>query len=340
MNKEKATIHDISKALNIDSSTVSRALNHSPLVSKKTRDLVFQKAQELGYQKNSLASNLRTNKTQTIAIVLPRISRHFFSTVIAGIEETAHEAGYNVIICQSLDSIEREKKIMATLISNRVDGVIISISMETTHYEHLEAYKKLEKPIIFFDRPCYLPHCSNINIDNAHASFMATEHLIFQGCKHIAHFSGSQNIALYRQRKNGYLAALKKHGLELNEQHIFESNLSEEDGVASAKKILALKNIDGLVSSNDTAAISAMQYFKSQGIKIPEDIAVVGFNNDPISAVIEPSLTTINQPAFDIGNMASTLLLNQIANKSFAAEAQSTILNSELIIRNSSKRSE
>jgi LacI family transcriptional regulator len=338
MKKEKATIHDISKALNIDSSTVSRALNDSPRVSKKTKDTILKKAKELGYQKNSLASNLRTSKTNTIAVILPRISRHFFSTVIAGIEETAYEAGYNVIICQSLDTIDRERKIMSTLISNRVDGVIISISMETTNYEHLEAYKNLGYPIIFFDRPCDLQNCTNINIDNFHASFMATEHLIFQGCKHIAHFSGSQNIELYRQRKNGYLAALGKHHLEVNDNYIFESTLSEEDGIKSAKKILELKRIDGLISANDTAAISAMQYFKSQGIKIPEDIAVAGFNNDPISPVIEPSLTTINQPAFEIGKMASTLLLEQIENKSLSLEAQSTVLNSELIIRNSSRK--
>lgn len=338
MKKEKATIHDISKALNIDSSTVSRALNDSPRVSKKTKDTILKKAKELGYQKNSLASNLRTNKTNTIAVVLPRISRHFFSTVIAGIEETAYEAGYNVIICQSLDTIDRERKIMSTLISNRVDGIIISISMETTSYEHLEAYKNLGYPIVFFDRPCGLKNCSNININNFHASFMITEHLIFQGCKHIAHFSGLQNIELYRQRKNGYLAALKKHQIEINNHYIFESNLSEEDGIKSAKKILELNHIDGLVSANDTAAISAMQYFKSQGIKIPEDIAVAGFNNDPISAVIEPSLTTINQPAFEIGKKASVLLLEQIENKSYSTVLQSTVLNSELIIRNSSRK--
>ena len=338
MNKEKATIHDISKSLGIDSSTVSRALNDSPRVSKKTKDLIIQKAKELGYQRNSLASNLRTNKTNTIAVVLPRISRHFFSTVIAGIEETAYLAGYNVIICQTLDALDREKKIIASLISNRVDGIIISISMETTNYEHLEAYKQLGNPIVFIDRPCSLPNCSNINIDNFHASFMTTEHLIFQGCKHIAHFSGSQNIELYRQRKNGYLAALKKHHIPINNHYIFESNLSEEDGVNMAKNILELNTIDGIISANDTAAISAMQYLKSQGVKIPEDIAVTGFNNDPISAVIEPSLTTINQPAFEIGNMSSTILIEQIENKTIHAKSKSKLLNSELIIRNSSRK--
>ncbi|MFB9056477.1 LacI family DNA-binding transcriptional regulator [Mariniflexile ostreae] len=338
MKKERATIHDISKALGIDSSTVSRALNDSPRVSQKTKGLIIKKAKELGYQRNSLASNLRTNKTHTIAVVIPRISRYFFSTVIAGIEETAHEAGYNVLICQSLDSIDREKKIMSTLISNRVDGIIISISMETTDYKHLEAYQSLEKPIIFFDRPCFLKNCSNITIDNVHASFMATEHLISQGCTRIAHLSGSQKIELYRQRQKGYMAALKKHNLEANAKHIFESGLSEEDGMASAKKILELKGIDGVVSANDTAAISAMKYFKTQGVKVPEDIAVVGFNNDPISAIIEPSLTTIHQPAFEIGKMASRTLLEQMTDNLKEQQISSTLLDSELIIRSSSQK--
>ncbi|WP_282080405.1 LacI family DNA-binding transcriptional regulator [Aquimarina algiphila] len=338
MKDGKTTIHDISKALDIDSSTVSRALNNSPRVSKKTKEKIVRKAEELGYQRNRLASNLRTNRTFTIAIVLPRISRHFFATVIAGIEETAYEAGYNVIICQSLDDLEREKKIISSLISNRVDGILISISMETKKYEHLESYKNLGKPIVFFDRPCPLHDCINVHIDNFKASFDATEHLILNGRKRIVYFSGSQDIELYRQRKKGYIAALNKYNIKVNNNYIFESNLSEQDGVKSAKNTLKFKNIDAIHSANDTAAISAMKYLKSIGIKIPEDIAIVGFNNDPISAVIEPSLTTINQPAFKIGQIASRYLFKQIENKPIDAKNQSKFLGAKLIIRNSSKQ--
>jgi len=335
MKNNKVTIHDISKALNIDSSTVSRALNDSPRVSKKTREKIANKANELGYQRNSLASNLRTNRTNTIGVIVPRISRHFFARVIAGIEETAYEAGYNVMICQSLESFDREKKLMGTLHSNRVDGVLISISMQTTTYDHLQVYKNHAGPIVFFDRPCDLPNCSNINIDDFQASFDATQHLITKGCKHIAHFSGPQEVKLYRNRKKGYLAALEKNNIKSNESYIIESRLTESDGVASAKKIVELNNIDGLYSANDTAAISAIQYLKSQGIRTPEDIAVVGFNNDPISAVIEPSLTTIDQPNFEMGKIASTLLLDQIKNKTENEENQSKVLTSQLVVRNS-----
>lgn len=337
MNQKKVTIHDISRVLGIDSSTVSRALNDSDRVTKKTKELILNKAKELGYQRNILASNLRTNKTQTIAIVLPRISRYFFATVIAGIEETAQEKGFNVVICQSLDSYEREKKIIHNLISNRVDGILISIAMETTNYEHLESFQSLGNPIVFFDRPCHLDNSVNITIDNYTTSFKATEHLILKGCKHIAHFSGKQNIDLYKQRKEGYLGALQKYQIPIDENLIFESNLSEEDGVIMAKKMLENPEIDGLYSSNDTAAISAIQYLKTQGKKIPQDIAVVGFNNDPIAAIIEPSLTTVNQPGFEIGKIAANQLILQIENKT--SQNNSLILNSELIIRDSSNRS-
>ncbi len=335
MSFNKITIHDISKALEIDSSTVSRALNDSPRVSKKTKAKILAKAEELGYQRNSLASNLRTKKTNTIGVVVPRISRNFFSTVIAGIEETAHEKGYNVVICQSLESLEREQKIAETLLSNRVDGLLISISMQTTSYNHLKPFKAYGAPIVFYDRPCSFESSSSVSIDDIDASFKATEHLILQGCKNIVHFGGPQEIKLYQNRKKGYQNALEKHGLDYAEDYFFSTKLSEKDGIAMAKKVLALGNVDGIYSANDTAAISAIQYLKSQGVNIPKDIAVVGFNNDPISAVIEPSLTTINQPDFEMGQKATTILINEIENN--AKPVESIVLVSELIIRDSSK---
>lgn len=338
MKKTKITIHDISKALNIDSSTVSRALNNSPRVSKKTKEKISRKANELGYQRNSLASNLRTNKTNTIGVIVPRISRNFFSSVISGIEEMAYESGYNVVICQSLDTLEREIKLMGTLLANRVDGVLISISMETTKYDHLQAYLNNDSPIVFFDRPCSLANCSNVTIDDYKASYEATEHLISKGCKHIVHFSGPQEIELYRNRKNGYTDALKDNHISINDAYCIESNLSEKDGITSAKKVLALKKIDGIYAANDTSAIAAIKYLKTCGIQIPKEIAVVGFNNDPISEVIEPTLTTVNQPDFQIGKIATELLIEQIQEKLTPTIKKSILLDSELIVRNSTKK--
>lgn len=334
--KKKTTIHDISKALKINSSTVSRALNNSPRVSQKTKDLIQKKAIELGYQKNILASNLRTNKTNTIGIIVPRISRTFFSSVISGIEETAYKSGYNVVIGQSLENFEREKELVATFLSNRVDGLLISVSMDTTSLEHLKNFKNNGGPIVFFDRPVAMLDTPSINIDDFEASYRATEHLIKNGCKNIVHFSGFQKIELYKRRMEGYAAALRDHNIEVRKDYIIESQLSENDGIKLAEHVLKLPKVDGVYSSNDTAAISALQHFKKNGLKIPENIAIVGFNNDPISGVIEPGLTTVNQPDVEMGIIASSLLIELIKKTIESPEQHSKTLGTELIIRNSS----
>lgn len=333
MKNGKITIHDISKELGIDSSTVSRALNDSPRVTQKTKDKILEKALALGYQRNSLASKLRTNKTNTIGVIVPRISRHFFSTVISGIEETAFDAGYDVIICQSLEDVNREKKLIETLLSNRVDGILISVSMQTVDADYL---KTNDIPLIFFDRPYNVTENTNVIIDDYKASFEATEHLILTGCKNIAHFSGPQELELYRRRKNGYIDAMKSHNLDMKSEYIIESKLMYEDGEENAKNLLKLPEVDGVFSANDTAAISAMLYLKKQGVKIPEDIAFVGFSNEPISSVIEPSLTTVNQRDFEMGKVATSLLFEQIENKGAIKKGQTEILKPALIIRKSS----
>lgn len=339
MGNSKITIHDIARELNIDSSTVSRALSNNARVTQKTKDKVNAKALELGYQRNLLASNLRNNKTNTIGVIVPRISRHFFSSAIAGIEETAYEAGYNVTISQSLEQLEREQKIARTFSANRVDGVLISISMETKDNDYLKVFKNSGTPLVFFDRHIEIPGNSNVLIDDFQGGLDATEHLILQGCKKIAHFSGPQELEIYKNRFNGYRAALEKHNIPLDENLIISSKLMETDGIESAKKILSLNiPVDGIFSANDTAAISALQYLKEQSIRIPEDIAIVGFSNEPISSVIEPSLTTIDQPGFEMGKIATNLLLTQIKDKQRLTGPETIVLKPILIKRNSSKR--
>lgn len=338
MKNGKITIHDISKALEIDSSTVSRALNDSPRVKQKTKQKIIDKALELGYQRNSLASKLRTNRTNTIGVIVPRIARPFFASVIAGIEETAYDAGYDVIICQSLEDLERENKLIETLFSNRVEGILISISMETIDYSHFEKYKKQGLPFVFFDRPCNEKENTNVIINDFEAGFNATEHLIEKGCRNIVHFSGPQTLGLYKNRLDGYISALKKNNIKINPDYIIESRLMKEDGIKNAKKILNLPEVDAVFSANDTAAISAMQYLKTKGVSIPEDIAFVGFSNEPISAVIEPSLTTVSQNDFEMGRIASTLLFEKINSKTNKNKNLTKILDGELIVRNSSNR--
>ncbi len=338
MKKNTPTIHDISKALGIDSSTVSRALSNSTRVTAKTKDKILKKAIELGYQKNTLASKLRTRKTNTIGVIVPRISRHFFASVISGIEETAYDSGYDVIICQSLDNIEREKQLIQTMHSNRVDGVLVSVSMETNNSAHFNEYKKDGFPIVFFDRPFMLKENINVIIDDYKASFEATEHMIEIGCKEIVHLRGPKTSELYNRRELGYKDALKNNGLDIDDNYILESRLMKEDGFELANKIVSLGNIDGVFAANDTVAISTMQYLKEKGCNIPRDMAFVGFSNEPISAVIEPSLTTVRQADVEMGKVASLLLFELIKNNTNKINNQVTILEPNLIIRNSTSK--
>jgi LacI family transcriptional regulator len=339
MDNNEITIHDIAQILGINSSTVSRALNDSPRVAKKTKEKIISKANEIGYQRNHLASNLRKSKTFTLGVIVPRISRQFFSSVIAGIEETAFKFDYNVIICQSLESLEREQSIVNTLLANRVDGVLISISMETKNYDHLKGLKKRNIPTIFFDRHCNIPGNSNVVIDDFEAAFNATEHLILKKCKEISHFAGPQNLEIYRNRFKGYKAALEKHNLPFREELVITSKLMEKEGSENAKKMLDLPyKVDGLFCANDVVAISAIQYLKKQGIKIPEDIAIVGFSNESISSVIEPALTTVNQPGLEIGITATNLLLEKIMDESKKLVSETIIVKTNLIERKSTMR--
>ncbi|MGS2762581.1 LacI family DNA-binding transcriptional regulator [Sinomicrobium sp. M5D2P9] len=340
MKKGKPTIHEIARVLNINSSTVSRALNNSNRVTQKTKEKVWAKAEELGYQRNLLASNLRRNQTNTIGVVVPRISRHFFSSAIAGIEEAAFISGFNVIICQSLEKLDREQRIVKNLVANRVDGILISVSMETTESGHLQYLQDNGTPLVFFDRHCKnMPNASKVLINDFQAAYDAVTHLIAKGCKKIAHFSGPQELEIYKNRLKGYKKALKDHHIAYNPKIVLTSTLMESDGSASIKKILQdHPDLDGIFSANDVSAIGAVKYLKKIGKKIPEDVAIVGFSNEPSSEVIEPSLTTVDQSAFEIGKIACDLLVSNIQNDEAGLSNQTIILNPSLLERGSSDK--
>ncbi|MEO9968153.1 MAG: LacI family DNA-binding transcriptional regulator [Reichenbachiella sp.] len=308
---------------------------NNPRVTKKTRDLIQAKAKELGYFRNTLASNLRSQKTRTIGVIVPHISRYFLSTVIAGIEEVAFENDYRVIICQSLDQLEREKQLTDTLLSSQVDGIIMSISMETNQYEHLEKIETQKTPIVFFDRKCEAIPANNILIDDFARAFEATEHLILSGRKRIVHFTGSENVSIYQDRLKGYKEALHKHNITEDPTLIYKSSLKPADGKILARQILELKEIpDAIFSANDLAAISCMQELQESGVKIPHDIAIVGFSNEPLGAYTSPSLSSVNQNPLEMGKIATQTLLHQIENPDVVQETK--LLDSSLILRNSS----
>jgi len=331
------TIHDIARELKISASTVSRALNDNPRISLKTREKIKAVADSLGYRPNTLASNLRNKKSNTIGIVVPLINRHFFSSVISGVEDIAYKAGYNVVISQSNDLANKEIEIVHSMFTNRVDGLIISIAMQTETFDHLKLFRKKHIPLVFFDRAVPEIETDKIVVDDYAGGFMVTKHLIDQGYQRIGHLAGPQNLMTYLDRKNGYLDALKQNGILFDESLVIENQLTSEEGSVAAQQLISLTNPpDAIFCGNDTTALSVMIYLRDKGFRIPQDIGIVGFSNEPFSKVVSPSISTIAQPGFEMGQKAAELIIRKIENKE--RTYQTIVLPTELIIRESSNR--
>lgn len=338
MNKiSEPTIHDIARELNISASTVSRALNDNPRISIKTKEKIKAVAKSLGYQPNTLASNLRNKKSNTIGIVVPLINRHFFSSVISGAEDVAFKAGYNVVISQSNDLAAKEISIVQSMFSNRVDGLIISIAMQTNTCEHLKIFGRKNIPLVFFDRVVPEIETDKIVVDDFAGGFRVTQHLIDQGYQRIGHLAGPQNLMTYFDRKNGYIEALRKNNIQYDESLLVINSLTSDEGIAAVDHLINLPNPpDAIFCGNDTTALSAMIHLRDKGIRIPQDIGIVGFSNEPFSRVVSPSISTIAQPGFEMGQKAAELIIQKIENKE--RTFQTIILPTELIIRESSSR--
>lgn len=335
--KSEPTIHDIARELKISASTVSRALQNNPRISVKTREKIISLAESMGYRPNIMASNLRNKRSNTIGIVVPLINRYFFSAVISGVEEVAFKAGYTVMISQSNDLANKEISIVHSMFANRVDGLIISIAMQPTNYEHLKIFRKKNIPLVFFDRTVAEIDTNKIVVDDFMGGFRVTQHLIEQGYKRIGHMAGPQNLQTYMDRKNGYIDALTKNGIIYDESLVVTNSLTSEDGINAVQYLINLPNPpDAIFCGNDTTALSSMIYLRDKGIRIPEDFGIVGFSNEPFSRVVSPSISTIAQPGFLMGQKAAELILNQIAHKE--RSFKTLILPTELIVRESSSR--
>ncbi|WP_445733374.1 LacI family DNA-binding transcriptional regulator [Mariniflexile sp.] len=340
MKNTRITLKDLAKDLNLSASTISRALGNHPAISASTKKKVQKKAEELGFVPNSIASSFRKKKTQTIGVIVPRIDIHFHSLVISGIEEFAYNNGYNVTIFQSKDLLKREKEIVKILQNKMVDGIIVCLGIETKSCDHFKKINKLGIPLVFYDRVPTDFDANKIVINDFESAYLATEHLIKNGCKRIGHISGSQTTNIFKARLEGYKAALKKHNLPIEASLIlFTNNLSYEEGVQCAEKYLAIsEKPDGIFCANDYTAVSVIQVFRKAEIKIPEEVAIVGFSNYPISKIIEPHLTTINDRAFQMGEAATKLLIRQIEEKDDSITSETITLKTELIVRESSTR--
>ncbi|MEJ7780599.1 MAG: LacI family DNA-binding transcriptional regulator [Daejeonella sp.] len=338
---KEVTIYDIAAELNISAGTVSRGLKDHPAISKKTKKRINDTAEVMGYRFNSFASNLRSKRTNTIGVIIPRMNSNFMSSVLAGMEKVANEASYNLIISQSLESAQKEVINVKTMFNNRVDGLMVSLAYDTSDATHFDILLRKGIPLLFFDRILEHPLCTNIIIDNKKAGYEATKHLIGQGCKNIIHITGPLARNVYAERLSGYQSALRDFGLEFNEADVMITKLDEQAGIDVAAKIINMGHRpDGVFAANDTCAVSCMSFLINSGIRIPEDIAFIGFNNDPISRVIEPNLSTINYPGFEMGEIAARKLISHLNNSANINVTDSIILRSELIVRPSSLRSE
>lgn len=334
----KFTILDIARELNITPSTVSRALNDHPRISDETKYLVKNVANKMHYQPNHIASALRKGRTQTIGVIVPMADRSFFSSVIRGIEDEADKAGYNVMICQSNDSYEAEKRDIIALLRAQVDAIVVSIARETTDYQHFIDLKKRGVPLILFDRVQDQLGVSTVTIDDYNGAFIATKHLIEQGCRHIATIAGPQHINIYRERLRGYRDALQAHQQQADESHIVIGTSKIESGRQWAEQILNSALMpDAIFCASDYSALGAMQVLKEKGLNIPNDVALVGFANEPFTSFIEPSLTSIDQKPREMGEIIARLCLEQLLHKKNTL-IRKTILNAELVIRKSSMR--
>jgi len=340
MNKpeKEVTIYDIAKKLNISAATVSRGLQDRPGTNKDTKKRILEAAAEMGYHSNSIASNLRNKRSNIIGVIVPRLNSVFMSQVIAGIEKEVSNASFTLIISQSLESMKKEISNSAAMYSNRIDGLLVSLAYDTVNIDHFEKFTKRGIPVIFFDRIYDNKKYPAIYIDNYQAAYEVTAHLLKQGCKRIVHLTGSQLQNVYADRFKGYKQALADHHIPFDEQLVIVSGLNAADGVEAGEQILKMAQLpDGVFAANDQCAVSCMQVLKKAGLKIPQDIAFAGFNNDPLTCIIEPNLTTINYKGYEMGQASAKLLMDLMYNKG-AHATDHVVLNHELIIRESSLR--
>jgi LacI family transcriptional regulator len=335
--KTQITIKDIAKALNISISTVSRALQDHPDISKKTKEIVNQYAKEHHYRPNAIALSLKTKRTNIIGVIVPEIVHHFFSSVFAGIEYTANKNGLSVIICQTSEDYEKEVKSLETLQSARVCGVIASLSKSTTNFEHYKDLMDENIPLVFFDRICTELKTDRVVTDDYNGAYMAVEHLIKTGCKRIAFFSAPSNMEISKNRENGYTDALRSHSLPVDRSLIFECD-SKEKAIALTPEVLKMENRpDAIFCINDDTASGVLYAAKRSGFSIPEDISICGFGDGEVAKACDPALTTIEQNGYDMGVKACTLLVYRIKNGNTMREVNHSVIRTSLVVRESTK---
>ena len=335
----QVTIKDLARHLNISVATVSRAMRDMPEIKAETRDAVLKLAKEWDYQPNLLATNLVKNRTKTIGVIVPDLAYHFFASVIKGIEEEAIARGYSLLLTQTSELYERELTNVQNLSRGQVEGFIVSISQETTDFEHLKRLQRKGIPLVFFDRDADEIDVSKVMVDNVGAAYEATKHLIENGSKRIAFLAGPSNVTVSNLRQSGYEKAIQDAGLDLDKSLVVHGNYNLLQAIKLTNELFELENPpDGLVVVSDRLAVGAIAALRKKNIRIPEDVAIVSFNDEPICTIVTPTLSSVAQPTFEMGKMAITLLINQIENPVSADKPEVIVFKTELKIRESSLR--
>jgi DNA-binding LacI/PurR family transcriptional regulator len=334
---KQATIKDIAKQLNISLSTVSRALRNASDVKIETRKAVLALAEELKYEPNRLAISLRERQTHTIGVIVPNLD-YVLSLMVRGIDEAALEAGYTVMVCQSNESFGREIVNTKRLLDSLVDGFIISVSSETKSFEHFKKITERNLPLVVFDRVTPDLAAPMVHIDNEEGGFLATEHLIEQGYKRIAILAGPKNLVISNLRMAGYLSALKKNKIKKDDALIIHCDFNQAYAYNATKDLLDMKKRpDAIFTISDRMAMGAMLAIKEYGLKMPKDIGLVGFNNEPVTSLVTPQISSVDMPAFEMGKAAAKLFIENIHNKE-NTHHEEIILRPKLLIRASSQR--
>jgi LacI family transcriptional regulator len=338
----KITIHDIAYELGLNASTVSRALADNPVVSQKTRDLVQAKAAELNYQPNRIAAALRRGRSDILGVIVPALDRAFFGKVIRGIEEKADKAGFHIVVCQSYDSAKRERAMVDTLRRLQVDGIMISIAKDKKKEDNLKFYQKVVAsgfPIQFFDTVPEDVDAPVVVIDDEQGGFEATTHLIKAGYQRIAHLRGPQHVPIYRDRYLGYIRAMKAAGHVIDPRYVIDIASHFDNGEEAFLKLWELPKLpDAVFSSSDYSAAAGIKASEKHGIRVPEDLAIIGFSNESFTEIITPTLSTVDQQTLEMGQRAAERMIAAVTNDSSVEEMeQRLVLTPRLIVRGSSK---
>ena len=337
MRSNQITIKDIARKLGISPSTVSRALKDHPDISSETKKQVNKLAKDLNYQPNAIALSLKHSRSFTIGVIIPETVHYFFSSVISGIEDIAYDAGYNVMICQSAERYDRELSNSQMLYSNRVDGLLVSLAKGTENFDHLKFFQDNNIPIVFFDRGTDAFPCDQVLIDDYKAAFDATDFLIKRGHRKLIHLSAPLTLKIGAERYRGFYDALVSNQIEPQENHSFLADNFELSFNVVNELIESGNMPDGFFSVNDLTALGAVLALKNHGIKIPEDVGVVGFGNGQNTNLTDPALTTIDQNGYEMGKVAAQLLLKRIVTGLADFVPEMHIIDTQMVIRNSTR---